>query len=120
MCVWGGGGCYQPGVYMPPLKALFLVAIRIVQCLFLNPKFQAPNHQWLYRLVCVRPGEKLRLLVFSVAHFRLYKVTKVNLGGKKIQVSPCLPSDQEKTSLQCSRPGLRQAGLYSLRKRLKA
>ena len=39
----------------------------IVQFLsYLNPKFQASNHLlWLYRPVCVRPGQKPKLLVFS-------------------------------------------------------
>ena len=36
-----------------------VTAIWIVQYLyFLNTKFQAPSHlQWLYSLVCVRPGQ---------------------------------------------------------------
>ena len=37
----------------------FVFATRIVQFLYyLNPKFQASSHlQWLYSLVCVRPGQ---------------------------------------------------------------
>ena len=45
----------------------FVFAIRIVQSLYyLHPKLQASSHLlWLYRLVCVGPGRKLRRPVFS-------------------------------------------------------
>ena len=49
------------------LISAFVFAMQIVQYLFfLNPKFQASSHLLrLYRLVCVRPGGKHILLVFS-------------------------------------------------------
>ena len=49
------------------LISAFVFTIRIVQSLYyLNPKFQASSHlMWLYSLVCVGPGPKLRRLVFS-------------------------------------------------------
>ena len=45
----------------------FVFAIRIVQSLYyLHPKFQASSHfLWLYRPVCVGPGKKPRIPVFS-------------------------------------------------------
>ena len=45
----------------------FVFATWLVRSLFyLNQKFQASSHlQWLYSLVCVRPGRKPRRLVFS-------------------------------------------------------
>ena len=45
----------------------FVFAIRIAQSLYyLNPKFQASSHiLWLYRTVCVGPGQKPRRPVFS-------------------------------------------------------
>ena len=45
----------------------FAFAPRMVQCLFfLNLKFQAYNHLlWLYRPVCIRPGQIPQRPVFS-------------------------------------------------------
>ena len=45
----------------------FVFATQIVQFLYLlNPKFQASSLLlWMYNLVCVRPGRKPKLLVFS-------------------------------------------------------
>ena len=49
------------------LISAFVFATRIVQSLyFLNPKFQtSSNRLWLYRQVCVEPGQKPRKPVFS-------------------------------------------------------
>ena len=49
------------------LISAFVFATRIEQFLyFLNPKFLASSlFLWLYRLVCVRPDRKPKLLVFS-------------------------------------------------------
>ena len=49
------------------LISAFIFATRIVQSLFLlNPKFHASSHLlWLYRTVCVGPGQKPRRPVFS-------------------------------------------------------
>ena len=49
------------------LISAFIFATRIVQSLYyLNPKFQVSSHlPWLYRPVCVGPGRKPRILVFS-------------------------------------------------------
>ena len=49
------------------LISAFVFATGIVQSLyFLNSKFQASSHLlWLYRLVCVGPGQKPRRPVFS-------------------------------------------------------
>ena len=46
-------------LWTPKLISAFVFATRIVQSLyFLNLKFQASSHlQWLYSLVCVRPGQ---------------------------------------------------------------
>ena len=43
------------------LISAFVFAIRIVQSLYLNPKFQASSHLlWLYSLVCVgNPEDRL-------------------------------------------------------------
>ena len=48
------------------ISAVFFFATRIVQFLFfLKPKFLASSLLRLYRPVCVRPGRKHKLLVFS-------------------------------------------------------
>ena len=49
------------------LISAFVFAIRIVQSLkYLNPKFQASSHLlWLYSPVCVGPGRKPRIPIFS-------------------------------------------------------
>ena len=49
------------------LTSAFVFATWIVQFLyFLNPRFAASSHLlWSHSLVCVRPGRKHRLLVFS-------------------------------------------------------
>ena len=49
------------------LISVFVFATRLVQSLyFINPKFQASSYLlWLYSLVCVGPGPKLRRAVFS-------------------------------------------------------
>ena len=54
------------------LISAFVFATRIVQYLYyLNPKFQASSHhQWLYSLVCVRPGQNPHCWFSHVAaHF---------------------------------------------------
>ena len=39
------------------LISAFVLATKIVQCIFfLNPKFQAFSHLWLYSMACVGPG----------------------------------------------------------------
>ena len=49
------------------LISAFVFATRIVQSLYyLNPKFQSTSHfLWLYSPVCVGPGRKPRIPVFS-------------------------------------------------------
>ena len=56
------------------LSSTFVFATLIVQFLyFLNPKFQASNNLWVYSLVCVGTGQKLRrhfimMYVIFLAH----------------------------------------------------
>ena len=58
--------CKNKDAVTAKLISAFVFATRIVQSLFLNPKFQASSHLLcLYSPVCVGPGQKPKLLVFS-------------------------------------------------------
>ena len=60
------------GVRIYSISNMSCVTSWIVQYLFfLNTKFQASSHlQWLYSLVCVRPGQNPSCLFsYAVAHF---------------------------------------------------
>ena len=59
------------------LISAFVFATQIAQSFFfLNPKFQASNHLlWLYKPVCVGPGRKPKLLVFSRTDLNVFCVT---------------------------------------------
>ena len=64
------------------LMSAFVFSTWIVQYLyFLNPKFQASTHlQWLYSLVCVRPGQNPHFCFSNVAaHINDATFTKRNL-----------------------------------------
>ena len=59
------------------LISAFVFATWIVQCLFfLNTKFQATSHlQWLYSLVCVRPGQNPNCwFSHAWAHFECFLI----------------------------------------------
>ena len=58
--------CILYHVNLSRIVSAFVFATRIVQFLyFLNPKFQASSHLWLYSSVCVGPGLKPQRPVFS-------------------------------------------------------
>ena len=70
------------------LISAFVFATWIVQYLyFLNTKFPASSHlQWLYSLVCVRPGQNLNCWFFSRTGSNI--ITEnwlVSLGGNEDQ-----------------------------------
>ena len=60
ICICENKDADQLRGYTAKLISAFVFATWIVQYLYLlNPNFQAPSHlQWLYSLVCVRPGQK--------------------------------------------------------------
>ena len=65
--------CICKNKYVDQLRSNLAADQRLCLCylivrslLYVNPKFQVPSHLlWLYSLVCVGPGQKLRKPVFS-------------------------------------------------------
>ena len=102
------------------LISAFVFATRLVQCLFfLNTKFQVSSHLlWLYRPVCVRPGQEPRRPFSGIAAQMMVKVL-YSCSLEPI-ISIIYEPRCEKTGLQGFRQGLTQPGLYSLGKRLEA
>ena len=85
----GGLGDYQPGVYVP-LKALFLVATRIVLFLyFLNLKLPASSHLLcLYCSVCFGPVWKPHCwFSHDVAHIQKRKRRYTCFLNKAVQLA---------------------------------
>ena len=69
---------------------------------FLNSKFQASDHLWLYSLVCVRPGRKPRRPVFSQRGSYCLHANKVKTAQKQTLISRNTGNHSRTTSFEQS------------------
>ena len=98
--------------FEPPREANVLASWIVQYPYFLNPKFQASsNLQWLYSLVCVRPGQKSLCWFSHVAANLMRKTDQIgwcSFPRRKFIWAPAWENQQFGFW-----PGLTQTRLYS-------